>query len=123
MMKTKLAAFQKEVRELAAKHGFDVTKSRAKFTDSEFTLSLGCALKGVAPEKTVRGANLNYFGPLCGLPADLLGRTFKGGTLRNMKVVGFNTRAPKNKIELERVDGKRFKCSTVLVKLAIDSGY
>lgn len=122
-MKTKLAALQSEITALIKKHGFEVTKNRGRFSPTDFTLSIGAHLAGVNEDMTTEARTFKAYCRVHGIPETVLGVVIKSGTLRNMKIVGYNPRARKNCILLQRIDGKRFHCSADVVTNAMRLGY
>ena len=87
-----------------------------RFSDTTFTAKIECSLLGeggvVQDKERLAYTRLTE---LTGLRPEWLDQTFKSYDGKVMKITGFNTRARKNPVRLEGVDGKQYKASTEMV--------
>lgn len=100
---------------VSAKYGIDLSSGNVNFSDYQFTTKVtGKIIGGVSDDKAK--AEWELYAPFYGLKTEWFGMTFKDGQL-TMKVVGINTRSPKNMIKIECVEtGKGFKCNDGYIK-------
>ncbi len=109
----------KTLAPLSKKLGIEFDLGTIRFTPYEMRVKLtGTAnKKEVASKKKEEDANnFKVFGRYSGLDPSDLGKTFTFNG-NQFKVVGWNTKARKNAVKLQRLpDGKGFKCSVAQLK-------
>lgn len=89
---------------------------KISYSDTTFTAKVECSLLGeggvVQDKERIAYSEL---AELTGLKLEWLDQTFKSLDGKVMKITGYNSRAPKNPVRLEGVDGKQYKASTKMV--------
>lgn len=102
---------------IAEKHGMSVNYTGGTYDDATFATKITFEFPDVAKQKAQQEGE--QYGPMLGLPKDVIGMTYthRGSTF---KVVGLNPRRPKNSVELEEVGtGKKYKCAASYLKLQL----
>ena len=103
---------------VAERHGLTLDRKGGKYDDASFTLPV---IFSIAEFKTKQDNNdfLNN-AAIFGVDPDWLDREFTTSSGKTLKIVGLNTRAPKNCIKLEDDGGRSFKCSPEYVRQFLD---
>lgn len=110
---------QAELDALGEKHGISIKLGNAKYSPgAEVTFTnLTIRSAGEVPLKlTPEGKAFTMLADTYGMHPDDLGREFTHPASGVMKIVGLNTKAPKNPIMLEGADGKRCKTPADSIK-------
>lgn len=104
-------ALTKELEEaakaIAEKYGMEASYKSSSYGPSVFSMKI----EFLAPGFTNAG-----YAPILGLPADIIGKTFRYKT-KIFTVKSLNPSKPKNAVTVEDQNGKGFVCSSEQLKL------
>ena len=100
-----------EIAELAktleAKYGVTIDRGNAKYTTTTIDLKIKVELKGEASKKKAE-ATYRLYCNMFGAQIEWFGKSFNDGSGNTLTVVGINPKAPKNCMQLDNQDGKRY---------------
>ena len=97
---------------IAEKYGLTAEQKGGSYDSTTFTPKFVFVLPAANAAKKEQEAAL--YGPMLGLPADIVGKTFHDGA-KTFTVVGLNPSRPKNCVELKDQNGVGFKCGAQYV--------
>jgi len=103
------------LREVASKHGIKLSIGNISFSADRFTTRLTGLSEATVIKKTTVTTHIfeaNGF---------KLGDTFKHKT-KTLKIVGYNSKRPKNCVELEDQNGRKFSGSIDMIKRILGPG-
>ncbi len=108
------ADIMQALQAVAEKHNLTLDHKTGKFDPASFTLPVVFSV--AEKQNELAEADFAAFAEFMGCNPDWFGQSFmdKKGTV--LTVVGLNTRAPKNCIELKSADGKNYKCSPAYIR-------
>lgn len=111
--KVNLKVIRKDIdaalKEVMQKHGIDLSIGNISFSSGKFTTRLTGKVEVSEENKEMLTI------PMFQVHGFNVGDTFKHNT-KTMKIVGYNSRRPKNCVELEDQNGKKFTASIDAVK-------
>jgi hypothetical protein len=101
---------------VAAKYGLKLDSKGGSFTSATFAKKF--EFKVISEDGVDVAAEKNFvaFASMYGLQPDWFGKTFVGNSRDEMKIIGLNTRRPKNPVLLENLTtGAKHKCAASYV--------
>jgi len=98
------------IQKIAAKYGLECKRGNIRYSDSDLKFT---GLRIVVPGETggdpKKEEDFKFYAVRAGFKADDLGRVFVAHDGDELKIVGWNTRAQKNKVELiSTKDGSKY---------------
>lgn len=121
MTKTKVQAIMKDMekalKEIEKKHGVKITRSgNVRFSDIDFNAKFKVEVDNQDVVEDKEREKFELYAKLEGFNPDGFGKTINDRGLV-LKVIGFNTRAPKNPIRLEDENGRKYRMSLAGYKM------
>ena len=105
----------KALKVIEDKYGITIERGSARYSELEFKLDLNIKVGDTEALENVEKSNFELMAKIYGFNHEGYNKPFKnGGTI--MRVVGFNTKAPKYPISLLAENGSRYKISVEAYK-------
>jgi hypothetical protein len=105
-------ALEAAAKEIAAKYGCEAAYSGGRYGTDSYTAKIEFT------EPTRKSATATSMASALGLPADIIGYSFRSST-KTFTVVGLNPSRPKFCVALKDENGKSFKCSVAQLKFSM----